>query len=60
MPDLLGITHDEMLAELRRELRQRAKVYPRLVQEGKLSATRAEKQIEALESVLKFMEEHAS
>jgi hypothetical protein len=49
--DLFPITVDDMLAEVKRELLQRAKVYPRLVATGKLSAEKAGRQTRVMEAL---------
>lgn len=44
-------TRDEKLREARRELRQRRRVYPRLVQQGKLTRADADRQIAIMEAI---------
>lgn len=44
-------TRAEKLAELRRELRQRENVYPRLVLSGRLKQEKADRQIAILEAI---------
>lgn len=50
MPILTKVT--EARKEIRRELAQRKKVYPRLIDNGKLSKDNANKQYQKLESTL--------
>ena len=49
--DLFGVTIDDMLAEVKRELKQRAKVYPRLIAGGQISAHRAARQVVVMEAI---------
>ena len=53
--DLLPITLPEMLAELEREIALRKRVYPRWVQAGRLSAAKAERQIEVMEQLAEYL-----
>ncbi|GIV57752.1 MAG: hypothetical protein KatS3mg042_0665 [Rhodothermaceae bacterium] len=46
------ITLQDKIEELRRELHQRDRVYPRLIARGTLSAEQAARQIEVLQSIL--------
>jgi hypothetical protein len=52
MSELFAVTLAEQIAELTRELGYRRSVYPRWVAAGKLSATKAERQTEAMEAAL--------
>lgn len=54
--DLLPITVAEMLAEVRRELRLRASVYPRQVATGRLKQDKADRQIAILEALARKLE----
>jgi hypothetical protein len=54
--DLLPITLDDMIAELRRELRVRLKVYPKLVRDGRLTQTKAQRQVSMLEATIDKLE----
>lgn len=51
MDDLLPITVDDMIAEIERELKQRSRVYPRLVSSGKLAKDRADRQVKVMRAV---------
>jgi hypothetical protein len=54
MADLLGdlpVSIQEQIGEIDRELRQRARVYPRLISAGQLSPARAEMQVRVMEAV---------
>jgi len=46
------IRHAEKVAELERELRLRAKVYPRQVERGAMSQDRADRQVAVLRAIL--------
>jgi hypothetical protein len=50
MPDLFPITYADMAAECERESRLRRRVYPRLIQSGKLTEDAAERQIRLMEA----------
>lgn len=55
MPDLLGdlpVPLSDQIAEVERELRQRDRVYPRLIGKGQLTQQRAEQQVRALRAAL--------
>jgi hypothetical protein len=58
--DLLPITLPEMVAELRRELRLRLKVYPRQVAQGNLSQRAAKRQTEVLAAILDKLESESA
>jgi hypothetical protein len=51
MPDLLAPTVDEMITCVEREIAMRRKVYPRWVEQKKLSQERADREIETMEEV---------
>lgn len=56
--DLFGglpATLDEQIAELERELRQRERVYPRLIANGTLRRDRAERQTAAMEAAVRTL-----
>ena len=53
--DLLPVTLDTMIDEVRRELNQRRQVYPRLVADRKLNANRAGRQIEIMDAILELL-----
>ena len=50
------ITLEEQIAEARRELALRRKVYPALVKNGKLDMTTAPYQLQAMEAIVKTLE----
>jgi len=49
----LPITVGEMEAELRRELRERSRVYPRLIAKGQLSQAQADRRCAVLQAALR-------
>jgi len=60
MPDLLNdalppVTLADMIHEVRRELGQRAHVYPRLVEKGRLKGSTADEQVRRLQAVLAIL-----
>ena len=50
------ITLEEQIAEARRELALRKKVYPTWVKSGKLDMTTAHYQLQAMEAIVKTLE----
>lgn len=50
------ITTSHKLSEIRRELAQRRRVYPRLVADGRLRPAQADRQIRVLEAILRDYE----
>ena len=50
-PDLAA-----QIREVKRELEQRRRVYPRMTQEGRLTKTRSERQMRDMEAVLATLE----
>lgn len=56
MPDLLPVTLPEMIAEVRRELRLRRKVYPNHVAAGRITQDQADRRIEVMEAALRELE----
>lgn len=58
-PSLLGdeITRQDMIGEIRRELGQRARVYPRLILQGDLRQEQADRRCAILVAILKTLEE---
>jgi len=50
------ITLEEQIAEARRELTLRRKVYPAWVKSGKLDMTTAHYQLQAMEAIVKTLE----
>jgi hypothetical protein len=59
MPDLLPVTIGEMIAEVDRELRLRARVYPALIANKKLTQKMADRQTETMRAVLLTLQEQA-
>jgi hypothetical protein len=55
-PDLLRITVEDMIVEVRRELVQRRDVYPRLVASHKMNQRRANWQFDVMEALLNKLE----
>lgn len=55
----IPITNVEKLAELKRERGQRAHVYPRLIEAGKLTRDKAERQLAVLNSIIDDYEARA-
>lgn len=53
--DLLPVTLDEMIGECRREIQQRHQVYPRWVQDKRLTARRAARQIEIMQAIMALL-----
>lgn len=51
------ITTTDKVAELKRELAMRARVYPWLIRKGKLTQSEADRQREILEAVLRDYEQ---
>ena len=56
MSDLFAPTLDEQIAEVRREIALRARVYPRFVQSGKLTQAKADRSMAVMGAVLKTLE----
>ncbi len=50
------ITLDRQVAEVRREVGLRRRVYPRWVSQGKMTQVEADRRIEAMEAVQKTLE----
>lgn len=49
------VTLDEQIAEARRELQQRHRVYPRLTAAGKLPAAQASRQIRVMDEIIRTL-----
>jgi hypothetical protein len=56
MPDLFPITLPEQIAEIEREIELRRRVYPRWVADRKLTQGTADRQIAAMEAVLRTLQ----
>jgi hypothetical protein len=56
MPDLLGVTLDDMIWEVRRELEQRGRLYPQLGSTGRANKHRLQRQLEVMQAVLEHLE----
>lgn len=52
MTDLFPISNADKISELKRELKQRARVYPRLVEKKTLSQSTADRQCAVLTAIL--------
>ena len=48
-------TFNDMIKECERELRQRKNVYPRLINQGKLSRKKANEQYQILEQIKNYL-----
>jgi hypothetical protein len=57
MPDLLGITLDTMIAEMRRECQMRRQVYGRLVADHKMNRRLADHRIDVADAILAYLEQ---
>ena len=57
MPDLPPITLDDMISEVRRELRLRASFYAERVRYGRMNKRQADRQLDVMEAVLAYLEE---
>jgi len=55
--DLLPVSREEMIAEVKREIEFRRRVYPRQVATGRMSQRNAERHIEVMTAVLALLEE---
>lgn len=57
MPDLLPISIDDMIEEVRRELRMRATLYPKWKADaGRNKRNQIDRQWDVMEAVLKYLE----
>lgn len=56
MPENDDVSIDDMIAEIKRELTVRSKVYPSLTSQGKLKPATAELQVRRLEAALALIE----
>ena len=56
MPSLFPITIDDEIAEVRREIQLRERVYPNWVHTGRLKQERADRQLEAMRAVMARLE----
>ena len=56
MPDLLGVTLDDMIWEVRRELEQRGRLYPQWGSTGRANKHRLQRQLEVMQAVLEHLE----
>lgn len=57
MSDLLPVTLDDMIAEVKRECQKRREVYGRAVQERRMNARLANRRIDVMDAVLKYLEQ---
>lgn len=53
----LPISVDDMVRELQRERAQRERVYPRLVQQGRLRQKMADRQLAVLDATIKHLQD---
>lgn len=59
MADLYPVSLDDMIAEVRRELRMRATLYPKWKADaGRNKRNELDRQWDRMEAVLKYLEEH--
>lgn len=59
MPDLFGASETDLpaqIAEVRRELAQRERAYPRFIEKGQLTKPLADKRVRVMEAVLATLE----
>jgi hypothetical protein len=56
MPDLLPVTLDDMIAELRRECRMRREVYARATSDGRMNRRAADRRIDVMDATLAYLE----
>jgi hypothetical protein len=57
MPDLLNLTLDDMIAEVRRECMMRRQVYGRLVADHKMNKRLADHRIDVMDALLAYLEQ---
>ena len=57
MTDLLEVTLDDMIAEVRREGQQRRQVYGRLVKDHKMNSRLADRRIDVMDALLAYLEQ---
>jgi hypothetical protein len=57
MADLFPVTLDDMIEEVRREAKMRREVYHRLVQDRKMNKRIADRRIDVMDAVLRYLEE---
>jgi hypothetical protein len=55
MPSLIPVTLEEQIASIEREIALRERVYPRWIADKKMSAAKAEKEIDAMKAVLETL-----
>lgn len=55
--DLFGVTLPEMIAEADRETKLRERVYPKMVERGRLSNTAANRQIALMRAIRDFLKQ---
>jgi hypothetical protein len=60
MPDLLPVTLDDMIAELRRECRMRREVYARATSDGRMNRRAAARRIDVMDATLAYLEQRRS
>lgn len=57
MSQLFPPSVEDMISEIERELKQREFVYPRLIATGRLTKTRADRQIEVMRAIIEKLRE---
>jgi len=57
MPDLLPVTLDDMIEEVRTELRYRQQVFGNAVRTGRMNKRLADRRFDVMEAVLRHLEE---
>jgi hypothetical protein len=57
MTDLLGVTLEDMVSEVRRECMVRRQVYSRLVAEQKMNKRLADRRIDVMDALLAYLEQ---
>lgn len=60
MSDLFPVTIAEQIDEVKRELQQRQRVYPRLIGAGKMTQVAADRNVRRMEAVLATLERIAN
>jgi hypothetical protein len=57
MPDLLPVTLDDMIAEVRTELNYRRQVFGNAVRTGRMNKRLADRRFDVMEAILNHLEE---
>ena len=56
MPELFPVTLEEMIAEVRRELHMRQRVYTDMVAHGRMNRRQADRRIDVMAATLAYLE----